>query len=133
MNRIFSVERLLNAEQLKQFIAMAPRRTTDELHEWMLARGKTIGRTAVGNYLRRLRQQTALRFVPLIGCESDAARRRQLTAWAAMLSGETLAGLLRFAAYQINLQAAFESWPAERIKELSPGVRRPQKGVSKRV
>jgi hypothetical protein len=40
-------------------LARTPATTTDSLHQWMLARQYKIGRTAVGNWLRRQRAGVA--------------------------------------------------------------------------
>lgn len=37
-------------------LATSPNTTVDSLHEWILAKGYSISRTAVGNWLRNMRR-----------------------------------------------------------------------------
>lgn len=52
MPRHFKVHELLSRDELDQLeeFAREPGRTVDECHEWLQARGYTIGRTAVMNW-----------------------------------------------------------------------------------
>src|SRR5258705_13812191 len=52
MPRHHKVHELLDERELEDLRAYArePGRTYDELHQWLLERGFTIGRTAVGNW-----------------------------------------------------------------------------------
>lgn len=55
------IEELLSPDELEELRKFVRERngtrTTDEVHEWMLARGYTIGRTACGNWLQKFREQ----------------------------------------------------------------------------
>lgn len=45
-------------EELRKFVReVNGTRTVDECHEWVQARGYTIGRTAVGNWLQKFREE----------------------------------------------------------------------------
>jgi hypothetical protein len=59
MPRNFKVEELLSRDELDEFEKFAgePARTIDESHDWLLTRGFTLGRTAVGNWLREFRER----------------------------------------------------------------------------
>ncbi len=55
------VEELLSPDELEALRAFISEkngtRTIDEVHEWVQAKGYTIGRTAVGNWLQKFREQ----------------------------------------------------------------------------
>ncbi len=59
MPRHHKVEELLTRDELDAFekFCNEPARTIDEAHEWLQAHGYTIGRTAVGNWLREFRER----------------------------------------------------------------------------
>jgi hypothetical protein len=63
MPQHFKVHELLSRQELDELEAFArePGRTIDETHVWLQAKGYTLGRTAVGNWLRKFRMEDRFR------------------------------------------------------------------------
>lgn len=59
MSRHHKVHELLTADELAELEAFArePGRTIDECHQWLLERGYTLSRGAVGNWKQKLDEQ----------------------------------------------------------------------------
>ncbi len=55
----FKIHELLSRQELDELEAFArePGRSYDEIHEWLLSRGFTVGRTAAGNWKRQFDAQ----------------------------------------------------------------------------
>lgn len=102
--------RILKDEDWDAFHALASdvRQTTDDLWGWLLSRGYVISRSAVWRYVAACRDRAMFPARSTLGCRSDSALRRKLTAWIQTLQGAELA--------MVGVMAAFLVDAGERAK-----------------
>jgi hypothetical protein len=99
--RTFKVIFLLNDRELATFrrLAIDPRVSVDDLHEWLRQRGHTISRTAVHNFRAHARDRGMFPTREALDCRDDAALRRKIRVCAEAMSGGELASLAVLAAF----------------------------------
>jgi hypothetical protein len=110
------VELILSADALESFRAFStlPNTTTDRARAWLMDRGFSVSRSAVGNYRRRFLRDGIVCLRPRLGVRDDPQARQLVVEAANRLSRDELTHLAVTAVCLLNIQATrLREIPAE--------------------